>query len=623
MKPNRILALLITLLLTLTVVSCSKTPTEPTDTPQISLPDINNYLTVEKTETIFISMDQAGVIESIKATNSIRDSIVSYYADYGVFNNEGNLNITNPKGPIIIENDKALIPSLKQSTNMVYTLSLNKDHYKDLVPYIITPTYKLNNKEVTFDRLQGANGTVELNYTFTPNPNTLEEYKHTFGAQVQIPIDISNSTIISASSAMQEMLLGQTKTFIYMILPNTSSTINIKIDARNFSFGGMEAVLQQISLDSFASLLPLDIFNDIPIEDIYNDLKDMFDEIPIDLIDYITNIQLEELNPAEVISMIQTELIQAKEQLTQVLPLFQNENSYKAGFKDKKDVFLTLFTNIETGIDDIVASLDGLDIFIESLLNIDLTLTPMLEKYSSSIELILDTLDEYNKIKALLEDFVLESLLNNEVLQLLPEVIESVDKIKNNLLQAIREVQQLPLDAEQLIYELDSIVTPLKGNISNLVNALVLVGSSMAELTLKLQEGLSYGWFTTIAASTVQIALSMLSNGMGGFSLSDLELIVTILATLSNLESLLDFDPLINMRKIDLLNHYLLLVNESLNIPLDSIGLSIYDLISLLKAVSKITSNLPPVVKQPVPSFLSNLNTTPTQVQFVIKQKGF
>lgn len=640
---NKLLALLLVFLLAFTIVGCNNNNGNNGNNgnnngePQITLP--TETLQKQKDEIIYVNMKEDGEVESIKATNRIKNSEFAYYQDYGKFLTDGHLNISSGRGPILIEGEKALIPSLQNDDNMFYTMALDKDYYEPLIPYKIKATYKLNNKEVDYDELKGASGQIELNFNFKPNMDADPYYLASYAAQVQIPLNIDVADITEANGAMQKVLVGKVMTLAYMVMPAQETDINIKLEAKNFYFEGFQAVLQPFDLNSMMSFLPLD------------------DLISLDISDYPEQLNLLVL----ILNGVNQQVSPLFNELLPMLPNIANEFTALQGLKDGlEDPMLTQFfmllADVNTYNPEQLANMEGIGLLLNS---INLSLLSLSENYDLVSNVLQDLLqidfgfvDEYqqlynNAFSELLTDFDiiiggLEAVAENldfsdlsalleqkeALIQVFGEIGQANLQIKTNLQTLISEMFVFPNILKPVVDQLLSLIEPL----SNLFIDIAALEGAFTELASKLTEGLANNWFIDdpIIQQSIQMFNQMLTKTSPTLEnpglIQGLQLALMgagELDQLVELEALFEVDLTTNLRQIDNVAHMFMQINQALSLPLLDMDISFYEGMDLFKLIIPILNLIPEGPSGTLPSFLSNQNLEPSTVQFILKQKGF
>ena len=255
MKKLKILIL--TLLFSLVLVACNNNnndelPEEP------ELP--TEILEVSKDEMIYVNLLESGEVSSMQASNKISDTTFAYYKEYGDFNESNHLHITSGDSEILIEDDYALIPSLKDYNSLNYILSLKTAGYQNSLPFKLEFKYKLNGNTVSYNTLKNASGEVEIIIEVNANSQAQSYFKDNYAAQIQVPINTSYNKVIDSGKTMSKMMVGQTLNLIYMVMPNTSETISITLSSTNFSFSGIEATYSPFNIDDMMdSFLDFDL----------------------------------------------------------------------------------------------------------------------------------------------------------------------------------------------------------------------------------------------------------------------------------------------------------------------------------------------------------------------------
>ena len=226
------LKIFILTLFSLVLVACNNNnndelPEEP------ELP--TEILEVSKDEMIYVNLLESGEVSSMQASNKISDTTFAYYKEYGDFNESNHLHITSGDSEILIEDDYALIPSLKDYNSLNYILSLKTAGYQNSLPFKLEFKYKLNGNTVSYNTLKNASGEVEIIIEVNANSQAQSYFKDNYAAQIQVPINTSYNKVIDSGKTMSKMMVGQTLNLIYMVMPNTSETISITLSSTNFS----------------------------------------------------------------------------------------------------------------------------------------------------------------------------------------------------------------------------------------------------------------------------------------------------------------------------------------------------------------------------------------------------
>lgn len=193
-----------------------------------------------KDETIYGKLNHDGEVKSVYVVNHFHIQQDGRYVDYGVYSTVENL--TNSFRPKIM--DDAIHWDLKKSNQGFYykgELSTNE------LPWNIDISYYLNGKKTQANQLAGARGLINININFEPLDDGENYFIDNYLAQIQIPINQRNTKIISATGA-SKMVLGETVTLAYTVLPKDSISIELALESTDFSLSEIDFIMSPFTL---------------------------------------------------------------------------------------------------------------------------------------------------------------------------------------------------------------------------------------------------------------------------------------------------------------------------------------------------------------------------------------
>lgn len=631
---KKVFTFLITILLSFTLFSCI---IEGDEIPKenIDLPDRYASINKKSDETIYISADPSGNINSIKTTKHLRNTTFNYYETYGSFESNGNLNISYGNANIIIEGDKALAPSLENTNNFFFMLNLNKDDYINKLPFQISVNYYLNDVKVTYEKLKGANGEIGIEIIITPNL-LADDYFKNFGAQVQIPIDLTKAQIIEHKGSMAEIQTGQKATLAYMVLPNTEQTIYLKLLGSNFSFDGMDISYQILDyfdiLTSFIDLDSLDIANLIDFG-IITTLTQILNAIDYELaplfaglsnFQYLTDEQLmtqfsglvEKLNSNDFNMGLNISPSMLKHDL-------ENKAQLEIEFNTLNSTVLSLISMITSTFTDLTYELSSAPELISLIVNV----LPYPDYYMNFTNIV----NNFNDIEMILSNFDdvdINDLLTpgNQILSALNQASKKGIEVEVYFNSLIKEMYTLPLDLKPFVDNLDLFIEPLTNLfiVFELLKNLHTTLDAYATLitNLKLMDAFVSNQYVDMFLYGLT---SIDPNNIG--LLPGLEVFTTFEFNPEDLNSLLALKQLFqsetNIRPIDEIILGFIEINYNLAINPDAQTLSFYGIMDKLNLITTLVEQIPVVNKDDAKSFLHKKNSPPEQTSFILRISGF
>ena len=646
-KLTKILIVLILVITSISLVGCKNNNNKPEPPEPIKLP---TELKQQKTdEVIFVTLDGDGTLTSLKASNHISDASFYKYQQYGKFANSGHLNITSSQAKIELEEDYALIPSLKDYDNFFYLLNLDKDYYLNKIPFQINIKTKLDDVEVTSKDLKGSTGRVEMTYEFVPNVTAHEYLQKSYAAQVQIPINLNNSNIVEAEGTLSKVLVGQNLTLAYMAMPGQITTIKVVLDVNNFKFDGMQAVFMPIDIMDMAGGM-IDL-NKLGLDNL-EEMVGGFDQLIGGL-----NMANEQMSPLfENLGQISTlstalnqETIAKFQELIDGLNsagikfaygLFKLGTSYKENGTPHKPWFETTIESIQAQTTNLTNSFNNLKQALESInLNIE-KYELIATKYESAFQVFTDVIPKFLEMKQLINDIVslnpteIENLVENKnvIITKLERVDQLLQEIKQNLAYLETTMYLFPHELEEIITSMTSLLESLMGVYESVSNLIPLFTS----LSEKITEGLENNWFSDLLAKPTFEGLRDnlvkedptfedpgLIQGLTliKFNFDTMD-ISSQAEQIEQLKTLYNRDPETNLRPIDQIYLSFVQINQGLLLPQENQPMSFYDGIGSLVSLKDILKLLPDPITGELPSFLYEKNLSPNSLQFIIKQAG-
>lgn len=197
-----------------------------------------------KDETIYGILSSNGDVDSIYAVNHLYVPKDGVYTDYGDYSNITSL--TNDTDPTV--SDNTIKWNLKESFNGFYYKGNLKSKK---LPWDFNITYILDGKEISPEYLAGKSGTIDIIISVAQNKNSIDYFNNNYGIQVQVPINLNNSKIISEEGSTK-VITGKTATLAYTVLPGTSGTYKATLESKNFEMDGINISITPMDISSMA-----------------------------------------------------------------------------------------------------------------------------------------------------------------------------------------------------------------------------------------------------------------------------------------------------------------------------------------------------------------------------------
>ena len=644
---NKIFVILLVALGSISLVGCKKNNNNNDEIPPLILPTETTKAVND--EVIFVTFDNYGKVDSMKASNHINDAKFLMYQTHGHFLSDGHLNITNGEANIEIEDNIANVPSLREYSDFFYMLNLNDFHYSNLLPFEINISYKFNEILSDFSTIIGQSGDVEVTFQITPNSNAHIYFQRNYAAQIQIPINIKNSKIIEANDVMGKVLLGGIETLAYIVMPGESKVITIKLNTNNFHFEGLQATYQPFDMLEMAgglidfNQLGLDQLSALPdaidlISTELNEAKDQMSPLFVGLKENLNEIN--QLSSNEQLSQFD-ELVAGlnSSDINTVYNLFGNVTSYKTfDIGGNRHAFIAIVNDIKTHTSNLTSHHTKFNNHVQYLIDSYNENITFAEKYEQEFQKFINNIDAFIEIKESFEQI-------NRI------DITNLENIINNKDTIIRELNQIDINIETIKVNFNELITEMyffgsgfetiSKNIYGMLESLSSIFDEIGELaplfinlSNKIDEGVTNDWFSAIGNNAFPKFNEELKRedeeNPGLIQGLQMALVYKEVMGLDEkveeakqLLALYEFDNEIQMRPIDFLYLGFVEMNKALQIKQEGQDVSLYDGISKLVSLKDFLQLIPAPLNIEMPSFLSEENKLPSSVQFIVKQQGF
>lgn len=199
--------------------------------------------TVEKDETVYVNLNTDGTVSSMNIVNHFKTREAGVYQDFGSY--ESIINLTDSSSPGLADNT-VFWEFTEPSMDFYYQGKLKEGE----LPWTFDIQYYLNQEEISGDMLAGSEGELLLRLNIKENSKAEEYFRKNYMLQLTIPINLQNSTIISAPGAVQ-MVTGRTNTLAYTILAQTSNQFEIKLNVKDFTMEGIDIAIMKADVSSY------------------------------------------------------------------------------------------------------------------------------------------------------------------------------------------------------------------------------------------------------------------------------------------------------------------------------------------------------------------------------------
>lgn len=180
----------------------------------------------EKDETVYALLNGDGSVRSIYVVNRVKAPFDGIYVDFGNYRHVRSL--SEDIQPITEEG--RVIWELKESYGDFY---YQGELAEARLPWNFEIQYFLNGERKESGNLAGKSGKVEMVISVRPDQSAHPYFRNRFAIQIQVPVNLDRATVISDDGAVRTVT-GRTCTLAYTVLPGTSASYRLVLEARNF-----------------------------------------------------------------------------------------------------------------------------------------------------------------------------------------------------------------------------------------------------------------------------------------------------------------------------------------------------------------------------------------------------
>ena len=192
-----------------------------------------------KDENVYVNLNYNGSIKDTIVVNSFKVKGNSKVLDYGNYTNIKNLSSTaKPK----LNNGFIEWDVDKNADSFYYQGELGNIN----LPWNFNITYKLDGKEVSGDKLIGANGNLEIKIDVKANDDVNKYFSDNYMAQIASSFDMEKCKNILAPDAMMSTL-GSKRQATFMVLPKANKTYYINTTVSDFESDGITIAMIKVS----------------------------------------------------------------------------------------------------------------------------------------------------------------------------------------------------------------------------------------------------------------------------------------------------------------------------------------------------------------------------------------
>ena len=192
---------------------------------------------INKDETIYAVLNGDGSVNSLYAVNHFYVPKDGSYIDYG--NYEKIESLTEDIAPQI-DADRIQWDLKADFKDFYYKGVLSGGE----LPWTFHIEYKLDGVAIDAQDLAGKSGTVEMELSVSTNEKAQSCFRDQYAMMIQIPVNLDRASITGAEGAT-EVIAGRINTLAYTILPGTSKTYHIQLQADNFEMDSINIGLSQ------------------------------------------------------------------------------------------------------------------------------------------------------------------------------------------------------------------------------------------------------------------------------------------------------------------------------------------------------------------------------------------
>ena len=494
MKRKALVKSVLCLILALSVVLCMSgckgkdDTTDTTDTTEKTTVTpvyyTNSPGTVQKSETVYVSMDNSGKVSDITVT----DWLHTDNAEVAVKDVSSLKNIQNVKSDIQPVTDKGGLTWHMNTTDLYYSGKSTKE-----LPVTISVEYYLDGKEIKPDKLAGKSGKVEIRISMKNNICKTEKIE---GKNVKVysPIVVVGGMILSESrfqnlSMTNGKLVGDGSKQIAMLVsfPGMNETLGLdKLNVEDLSFASeftLTADANDFSLGNmyFAAIPVSMLGSDIKMPESMNELQTSLGQLK-DLESAISTI-----DPNKILSTLLTDPNKISEltgMINEAVELYENNKVLfevlpKYMTQENLDKFKKLFDSIDP--DEIKA--------VVELIN-----NPLIQSFFKDLPQLAENM---NEVMPLLEELS-KDMSDPEVakaIENLPQTVEQLSKIQGTIEENRELIDALTeLMSDDNIDKLESLLQTLRsGNYAGKLKEYGILAEDADALISRLSAMLEYG----------------------------------------------------------------------------------------------------------------------------------
>lgn len=192
-----------------------------------------------KEEVVYVNLEDNGSIKDVQVVNIFNTDKACKITDYGNYSSVRNMNTTDK---ITYSDNKTTIDAGK---GRIYYEGKLKD---TAIPWNISISYFLDDKEYTADEIAGKSGKLKLKIKITDNKDSYDNFYDGFALQTSVTLDTDKCSNITASGAT-EANVGSDKQFTYTTMPSKGADIEITADVKDFEMTGISINAVPLSLE--------------------------------------------------------------------------------------------------------------------------------------------------------------------------------------------------------------------------------------------------------------------------------------------------------------------------------------------------------------------------------------
>ena len=208
---------------------------------------LSNAAVTEKNEIIYARLSSDGKTAGVYVVNHLIIDQNGLFTDHGAYNEV--INLTN-LNPLLLDGTEVTL--IADDKNFFYQGNLTNDN----LPWIYEINYYLDGVKIPPSELAGLSGHLEIRITSRKGAVN-EIFYDNYMQQITIALDVYKCQNILAKNAT-EAGVGETRIFVYTVLPGRDADISITTDVTDFEMTGIE-----ITAMPFAMSMDIQLADDI------------------------------------------------------------------------------------------------------------------------------------------------------------------------------------------------------------------------------------------------------------------------------------------------------------------------------------------------------------------------